>query len=179
MHGGSARAPTCGTVAVPIGEGGRAVIRLAPVVFGALVLVLVAMALVDLRRSRRSRSASVPPAVPRKPLLAPKQRHYDYERKTDQLRRRAKNVPGPQEDRDAILAFLETRTGVQAWVEPRTVMHPLSVVLVAGDGEWQRFELRDDAYLRELARERGLTIHDAMRVGYPERMRTYKRPERP
>jgi hypothetical protein len=117
-------------------EGVGAVIRLAPVVFGALVLVLVAMALVDLRRSRRSRSASVPPAVPRKPLLAPRQRHYDYERKTDQLRRRAKNVPGPQEDRAAILAFLESRTGVQAWVEPRTVMHPLSVVLVAGDGEW-------------------------------------------
>jgi hypothetical protein len=152
------------------------VIRLAPVALGAFVLVLVAMAVVDLRRSRRARSPA-PPAAPRKPLLAPKQRHYDYERKTDQLRRRAKNVPAPREDRAGILSFVETRAGVQAWVEPQTVMHPLSVVLVAGDGEWRRFELRDDAYLRELARERGLAIHDAMRVGYPERMRTYKRPK--
>ena len=152
-------------------------IRLAPVIFGAFLFVIVAMALADLRRSRRGRATpTVTPAPPRRPLLAPKQRHYDYEPTTERLRRRAKNVPAPQEDRGGILAFVESRAGVQAWVEPRTVMHPLSVVLVAEDGEWHRFELRDDAYLRELARERGLAIHDAMRVGYPERMRTYKRP---
>jgi hypothetical protein len=50
-------------------------------------------------------------------------------------------------------------------------MHPLSVVLVAGDGEHRRFPLFDDAYLRELAREYDLRIFDASRVGYPQRMR--------
>ena len=152
-------------------------IRLAPVALGAFVFVVVLMVLADVRRSRRARetAAEAPPAAPRKPLLAPKQRHYDYERKTEQLSRRVKGVSGPAEDREGILAFIETRIGVQAWVEPKTVMHPLSVVLVADDGEWKRFELRDDAYLRELARERGLAIHDAMRVGYPERMRTFKK----
>lgn len=154
-------------------------IRLAPVALGAFVLVVALMVLADVRRSRRARaSASQPPTAPRKPILAPKQRHYDYERKTDQLYRRAKSVPAPSEDRAGILGFIESRAGVQAWVEPRTVMHPLSVVLVAEDGESKRFELRDDAYLRELARERGLAIHDAMRVGYPDRMRTYRKPER-
>ena len=155
-------------------------IRLAPVAIGAFAFVVVLMVVADVRRSRRARAtasdAPPPPKAPRKPLLAPKQRHYDYERKSNQLYRRVKNVPGPQEERDGILAFIESRSGVQAWVEPRTVMHPLSVVLVAEDGEWKRFELRDDGYLRELARERGLAIHDAMRVGYPERMRTYKKP---
>jgi len=154
------------------------VIRLAPVAFGAFVFVVVLMVLADVRRSRRAKAAlAETPAPAKKPLLAPRQRHYDYERKTDQLYRRVKNVPAPQEDRDGILEFVETRTGVQAWVEPRTVMHPLSAVLVARDGESKRFELRDDAYLRELARERGLAIHDAMRVPYPERMRTYKKPK--
>jgi hypothetical protein len=144
---------------------------------GAFLLVLALLA--DARRSKKARQvlADAPPPelhLP-KPKLAPKQRHYEYERKTDQVYRRVKRVPGPEEQREAILAFVESRAGVQAWVEPRTVMHPLSAVLVADDGEWVRFELRDDAYLRQLARERGLAIHDAMRVGYPERMRTYKR----
>ena len=66
---------------------------------------------------------------------------------------------------------------MEAFVEPRTVMHPLSVVLVAEDGEWIRIELREDTFLRELAKTRGLVIHDATRVGYPERMRTYRRAE--
>jgi hypothetical protein len=50
-------------------------------------------------------------------------------------------------------------------------------VLVAEDGEWVRVALRDDAFLRELSRTRGLAIHDAMRTGYPERMRRYRRPD--
>ena len=158
-------------------------IRLLPVALGALAVVLIAGIVADARRSRRpippaAEPPPEPPAAdgpPKRPLLAPRQRNYDWERRTDQIHRRVKKVPGPQEDRDRILAFIESRRGVQAWVEPRTVMHPLSVVLVADDGEWIRFELRDDAYLRELARERGLAIHDAMRVGYPERMKKYRK----
>ena len=57
------------------------------------------------------------------------------------------------------------------------MIHPLSVVLVADDGESIRVELRDDAFLRGLARTRGLTIHDVMRTGYPERMRRHRRPD--
>jgi hypothetical protein len=112
----------------------------------------------------------------RVPRPAPKQRDYDWERRRDQVYRRIKAVPGPQEDRDRIIAFLDSRRGVDAFVEPRTVIHPLSVVLVAEDGEWIRIELREDAFLRELSRTRGLRIHDATRVGYPERMRNYRRP---
>lgn len=42
-------------------------------------------------------------------------------------------------------------------------------------GEWIRIELREDTFLRELSKTRGLRIHDATRVGYPERMRNYRR----
>jgi hypothetical protein len=38
-------------------------------------------------------------------------------------------------------------------------------------GIWKRFELKDDSYLRELARTAHLRVLDAARVGYPERMR--------
>jgi hypothetical protein len=111
------------------------------------------------------------------PRITPRQRNYDWERRTEQIARQIKVGAGPAEDRNRILGFLDTRTGVEAFVEPRTVMHPLSVVLVAGDGEWIRVPLGDDRYLRELARTRGLRVHDATRVGYPERMRRYRRPE--
>lgn len=60
-------------------------------------------------------------------------------------------------------------------MEPRTLMYPLSVVLVAEDGEWARFQLRDDSFIRELSGTHGLRVYDAGKVGYPERMRRYRR----
>jgi hypothetical protein len=137
----------------------------------ALLFALALVALgVDIAR------AKLGPRIP-KPKARRRSRDYDWERRTDRLSRRAKSVPAPAEDRDKILGFLDSRIGVEAYVEPRTVMHPLSVVLVAGDGEWVRVALRDDAFLRELTKSRGLTVHDAMRTGYPERMRKYRRPD--
>jgi hypothetical protein len=96
---------------------------------------------------------------------------YDFDARTDQVRRRLKGVAGPEERRDDILEFLNTHRGVEAYVEPKTVMSPKSVVLVDDVGEWRRFELREDAYLRRLVAERGLPIFDAARTGYPPRMR--------
>jgi hypothetical protein len=96
---------------------------------------------------------------------------YDFDPRTDQVRRRLKGVSGPEERRDDILEFLNTHRGVEAYVEPKTVMSPKSVVLVDEAGDWQRFELNEDGYLRRLAAERGLPIFDAARTGYPPRMR--------
>jgi len=100
---------------------------------------------------------------------------YEFEPVSWKVSRRLKGVQGPAEDRPGILGFIESHTGVEAYVEPKTVMHPLSVVLVAGDGEHKRFELADDAYLRELAGTHNLKVLDAARVGYPQRMREYLR----
>jgi len=106
---------------------------------------------------------------------------YEFEPVSRKVSRRLKGVQGPAEDREAILEFVESRTGVEAYVEPKTVMHSLSVVLVAGDGEHRRFELSDDAYIRQLAATHNLRVFDAARVGYPQRMREYlrNRPDRP
>lgn len=138
--------------------------------FGVAVFIVFALAWMasgllrrlPARRAPRSSSLSGP---------------YEWERRRDQLYRRVKAVPAPEEDREAILRFVESKNGVEAFVEPRTVIHPLSVVLVAEDGEWARFQLKDDSFLRELARARGLRVNDASKVGYPERMRRYRRGE--
>ena len=99
---------------------------------------------------------------------------HEWDKRRDQLYRQVKGLGGPEEHRDKIVAFLEAHRGVEAYVEPKTVMHPLSVLLVDADGEAKRFELREDALLRELAKTRGLPVFDATRVGYPERMRRRK-----
>ena len=143
-------------------------IRLVGLAVAFLFVACVVALVVDVARDR---------VTPRMPKRTGKTPDYDWERRTERISRRAKSVPAPSEDRDRILRFLDSRDAVEAYVEPRTVMHPLSVVLVAADGEWIRVALRDDAYLRELARTRGLAIHDAMRTGYPERMRRYRRPD--
>jgi hypothetical protein len=104
--------------------------------------------------------------------------HYEFEPVSRKVSRRLKGVQGAAEDRDAILEFVESHAGVEAYVEPRTVMHPLSVVLVAGDGEHKRFELADDAYIRQLAATHDIRVLDAARVGYPQRMRDYLKRQR-
>jgi hypothetical protein len=120
-------------------------------------------------------SRAIRPLIKKPARGSPNPTGYEWERRTDQLYRRLKSVPGPEEDRKEILQFIESRRGVDAYVEPRTVIHPLSVVLVAEEGEWVRYQLKDDAFIRELARARKLRVYDASKVGYPERMRRYRR----
>jgi hypothetical protein len=101
---------------------------------------------------------------------------YEFEARRDQAKRRLKGVPGPAERRDEIVRFLDAHDGVEAYVEPKTVVSPKSVVLIDGAGEWRRFELKEDAYLRRLSAERGLPIFDASLTGYPARMRRRQGP---
>lgn len=137
----------------------------------AVILVLAAVQLVTpwIRRAgqRAARARAPHPA---------RAGGHEWHSRRDQLYRSMKGIGGPDISRDAIIAFLDTHQGVEAYVEPKTVMHPLSVLLVDAEGEAKRFELNEDAVLRELARTRGLPVFDASRVGYPERMRR-KRPQ--
>ena len=97
---------------------------------------------------------------------------YQFDSRIHQAKRRLKGVVPASVDRPgAIEEFLNTHRGVEAYVEPETVISPRSVVLVDVDGGWRRFPLPDDAPLRRLAAERGIPIFDAGRTGYPPRMR--------
>jgi hypothetical protein len=132
-----------------------------------LLLVLIALALAGwLSRWIRAANARRPGRRGSRRLGG-----YEFEARRDQAKRRLKGVAGPVERRDEIVEFLDTHDGVEAYVEPMTVVSPKSVVLVDGAGEWRRFELKEDAYLRRLAAERVLPIFDAALTGYPPRMR--------
>jgi len=137
-------------------------------VLALLLVLLVATAVYQLVapwvRQRARRAGLGPP----RPARAG---GHEWDKRRNQVYRSIKGLGGPEEARDDIVAFLDGHTGVEAYVEPKTVMHPLSVVLVDGEGVARRFELREDALLRELARTRHLPVFDATKVGYPERMR--------
>jgi hypothetical protein len=146
----------------------------ADIAAAVLIVLLVLWLLTHMKNAAKRAAKVVKPPSRERDRVRPR---YEWEPVTDRYRRQLKGVPRQAEDRDAILAFISSRDGVEAYIEPRTVMHPLSVVFVAGDGEWKRFELGDDRFVRELASQRRIPVFDASRTGYPERMR--RRPPPP
>ncbi len=69
--------------------------------------------------------------------------------------------------------FVQTRRGVEAYVEPRTSMSGTSLLLVAYDGEWTRRTVPSALWAFKFAEHLQLPCYDAMKVGYPQRMREY------
>lgn len=70
---------------------------------------------------------------------------------------------------------MNTRRGVEAYIEPPTTVYSMTVCLVADDGEYLRRPVKDDKQARNLATEHGIPFYDAQLVGYPKRMRDYDR----
>ncbi|HEY7281562.1 MAG TPA: oxidoreductase [Actinomycetota bacterium] len=91
------------------------------------------------------------------------------------FRRRAGEVRSGDVDVKGMKEFAASRAGVEAYVEPRTMQQPMSVVLVAHDGEWLRFTVPDERSVQGL----GVPIYEAARVGYPKRMKEYRRDRPP
>jgi hypothetical protein len=65
------------------------------------------------------------------------------------------------------------RTGVEAYVEPKTTVTELTVVLVAGDGEWTRRRVGGEAGARRLSDQLQIPVYDVQKIGYPQRMRDF------
>lgn len=72
-----------------------------------------------------------------------------------------------------IEGFIESRTGVEAYLEPKTTIYSTTLLLVAADGEYLRRPIRDREQAAKLCDDRGVPLYDAARVGYPKRMRDY------
>lgn len=72
-----------------------------------------------------------------------------------------------------IEGFIESRTGVEAFIEPKTAIYSTTLLLVAADGEYLRRPIRDRDQAAKLCDERGVPLYDAAKVGYPKRMRDY------
>lgn len=71
-----------------------------------------------------------------------------------------------------LVAFAESRRGVEAYVEPKTAFIETTVALVAHDGEWLRRRCDDPA---ALGKRLGIPVYDVHAVGYPARMREWTR----
>ena len=95
------------------------------------------------------------------------------------FKRRAGEVRTGDVDVKAMREFAATRTGVEAYVEPRTMQQPMTVVLVAHDGEWLRFTVPDEKVVHSLSRSHGVPVYEASRTGYPRRMKEYRRDRPP
>ncbi|MEV3961147.1 oxidoreductase [Nocardia sp. NPDC050193] len=68
--------------------------------------------------------------------------------------------------------WVRTHTGVEGFVEPKTTVTEVTVVLVAADGEWTRRVVGENG-ARRLARALRIPVYDVERTGYPQRMRDY------
>ncbi|SHG57910.1 hypothetical protein SAMN05443575_2300 [Jatrophihabitans endophyticus] len=93
---------------------------------------------------------------------------------------RRKTRPGVQrtgssEDTEHLAGFLRSRSGVEAYVEPRTSVTDTTIVLVAADGEWTRRRVNGPQGAATFAKKHGVPLYDAAVVGYPQRMREWNR----
>ena len=71
--------------------------------------------------------------------------------------------------------FARTRRGVEGFVEPRTAVTDVTLMLVAHDGEWTRRRVPSVEWAHSFANKNGIPSYDAAVVGYPARMREYNR----
>ncbi len=89
--------------------------------------------------------------------------------------------PADGADQTHLADFARTRRGVEGFVEPRTAVSDVTLLLVAHDGEWTRRRVPSVAWAHHFANSNGVPSYDAAVVGYPDRMRAYnrRRKERP
>jgi hypothetical protein len=71
--------------------------------------------------------------------------------------------------------FAGSHRGVEGFVEPRTAVSEITLVLVAHDGEWTRRRVPSVEWAHRFANQQGIPSYDAAVVGYPARMREYNR----
>ncbi len=81
-------------------------------------------------------------------------------------------------DQEHLLQFVQTRRGVEGFVEPRTTVSDVTLLLVAYDGEWTRRRVPSVEWAHSFANRNGVPSYDAALVGIPERMRAYNRTQK-
>ncbi len=74
-----------------------------------------------------------------------------------------------------LASFVGSRRGVEGFVEPRTTVTDVTLLLVAYDGEWTRRRVPGVAWAHDFCNRHGVPSYDAGLVGVPQRMRDYNR----
>ncbi len=80
---------------------------------------------------------------------------------------------GPAADLKYLRDWVAQRSGVEAYVEPKTTVTDLTVVLIAGDGEWTRRRVGGESGARRLSSQLHIPVYDVQKTGYPQRMRDF------
>ena len=78
-------------------------------------------------------------------------------------------------DEQHLHEFATTRRGVEGFVEPRTAVSDVTLLLVAHDGEWTRRRVPSVKWAHDFANRHRVPSYDAAVVGVPQRMRDYNR----
>jgi hypothetical protein len=76
-------------------------------------------------------------------------------------------------DEAHLAEFVRTRRGVEAFIEPRTVVTETTMVLVADSGEWTRRRVDGPQGAESFAHKHAIPVYDVGVVGYPQRMRDW------
>jgi len=91
--------------------------------------------------------------------------------RTGSTRVRAADRADEQHLRDWVLA----RRGVEGFVEPRTAVSDVTLLLVAHDGEWTRRRVPSVEWAHRFCNDHQVPSYDAAVVGVPQRMREFNR----
>lgn len=76
-------------------------------------------------------------------------------------------------DEKHLREWIEMRHGVEGFVEPRTAVSEVTLLLVAHDGEWTRRRVPGVEWAHNFCNTHRVPSYDAAVVGIPQRMRDY------
>ncbi|HEX3929066.1 MAG TPA: hypothetical protein VHW64_00060 [Nocardioides sp.] len=77
------------------------------------------------------------------------------------------------DDEQHLDSFVSSREGVEGFVEPRTAVSDVTLLLVAWDGEYTRRRVPSADWAYRFCQRRGVRAYEAGVVGIPTRMREY------
>jgi hypothetical protein len=78
-------------------------------------------------------------------------------------------------DQTHLHEWVVARKGVEGFVEPRTAVSDVTLLLVAHDGEWTRRRVPSVDWAHRFCNKHQVPSYDAAVVGIPQRMRDYNR----
>ena len=78
-------------------------------------------------------------------------------------------------DEQHLHSWVAGRRGVEGFVEPRTAVSDVTLLLVAHDGEWTRRRVPSVQWAHQFCNRHQVPSYDAAVVGIPQRMRDYNR----
>lgn len=78
-------------------------------------------------------------------------------------------------DEQHLSTWVSARRGVEGFVEPRTAVSDVTLLLVAHDGEWTRRRVPSVQWAHQFCNKHQVPSYDAAVVGIPQRMRDYNR----